>query len=546
MDKERGVHVKALEPGTLLLSILVSVASAAICMQIISRIGFTPNTSIIGALIAMSVARLPFAYMDRFRSLDRQNLVQTMVSGAGFSASNCTLMAVAILYVFGDISLLYPMLIGAGLATVIGMHMVYSVYDSELFPAAAPWPPGVATAQALIAGDQGGKKGRTLLFGLLLGAVGSSQLFAFPQWGIKSLPMAGMGIAFIANTFAMIALGLGLIFRGFFPEISAFFSPFTASFGVELPSDLAKTYIPHGFMVGAGIISLVQALQVILRKKPAAAAKEALEYSVSTGTVKRMLVRHSMLFALAAVLLAVMAGLWTGMSGGKLALWIFWCTFSATVAPILVGLSAMHSGWFPGFAVTTIFLVFGIFMDFPPLALLLLTGFVGSTGPCFADMGFDLKTGWLIRGKGANPAYELDGRRQQVIAEVIGGLIAVILTALVMDIHFKLGLLPPVSKVFVATIKAGLNPAILNQLLLGAFFGAVLQFAGGPRKSIGILFSTGLLINSPVYGIGLLVAVALRHILERRVPKEHLEIVGGGLVAGDGLYGFAGAIFRAF
>ena len=68
-------HVKALEGGTLLLSLIVSAASAIICMQIISRIGFTPNTSIIGALIAMSLARLPFEGLRKFRSLDRQNLV---------------------------------------------------------------------------------------------------------------------------------------------------------------------------------------------------------------------------------------------------------------------------------------------------------------------------------------------------------------------------------------------------------------------------------------------------------------------------------------
>ena len=52
-------HVKALERETLLVSVIVSVLSAVICMQIIARIGITPNTSIIGALLAMAIARLP-------------------------------------------------------------------------------------------------------------------------------------------------------------------------------------------------------------------------------------------------------------------------------------------------------------------------------------------------------------------------------------------------------------------------------------------------------------------------------------------------------
>ncbi|NLK19272.1 MAG: peptide transporter, partial [Synergistaceae bacterium] len=145
----------------------------------------------------------------------------------------------------------------------------------------------------------------------------------------------------------------------------------------------------------------------------------------------------------------------------------------------LVGLSAMHSGWFPGFAVSIIFLSIGIFMGFPPHALILLTGYVASTGPCFADMGYDLKTGWMIRGRGADVAYELDGRRQQLISELVGAFVAVGVTALLMNMHFKLDMVPPVSRVFAATVKAGLNPEILKQLLAASVLGAVLQFLGG-------------------------------------------------------------------
>ena len=90
MMSKRKSHVKILELETFLVSVVVSVASAVICMQIIARIGFTPNTSVIGAMIAMAVARLPFERMRKFRSLDRQNLVQTMTSGAGCAAVNIT------------------------------------------------------------------------------------------------------------------------------------------------------------------------------------------------------------------------------------------------------------------------------------------------------------------------------------------------------------------------------------------------------------------------------------------------------------------------
>lgn len=543
---ERKEHVKALEIKTLLLSLIVSALSAIICMQIISRIGFTPNTSILGALIAMTLARIPIKSMMEFRSLDRQNLVQTMTSGAGFAAANCTLLAVAIFYAYGDLTLVLPMLMGAGIATIIGMHFVYRSFDSELFPATGSWPPGIATAQALIAGDEGGKKGRNLLIAIFLGALGSSRLFFFPSLGIKGLPMAGIGIAFIANVYAMIALAIGLLIRGYFPIISPWIAPLAASFGfAEIPADLGKTYIPHGFMIGAGLISLIQALMIIFKKKDQSATKIEENYTVSASSLKKILSYHLVLFAAGAVVLAVVSGLWAEMSMSKLIIWLVWCTFSAIVAPILVGLSAMHSGWFPGFAVSIIFLSLGIFMGFPPHGLVLLTGYVASTGPCFADMGYDLKTGWIIRGSGADPVYEMDGRRQQMISEVIGGLVAIVVTGLLMNMHFRLNMIPPVSKVFAATIKAGLNPEILRQLLIASIFGGLLQFIGGAKKAIGILFATGLLINNPIYGVGLLVALLIRWPLEKKYKPE-LEVYGGGFVAGDGLYGFFNAVIRSF
>ncbi|MDD2207689.1 MAG: OPT/YSL family transporter [Aminobacterium sp.] len=516
---ERKKHVKALEPRTLILSLIVSVLSAIICMQIISRIGITPNTSIIGAIVAMTLARIPLSFLKDFRSLDRQNLVQTMTSGAGFAAANCGLLSVGIMYVFGTPKLILPMLIGSGLATLIGMHFVYKVYDSDLYPAAGAWPPGVATAQALIAGDEGGKKARRLLEGVLAGVVGR-------HFG---LPMAGIGIVFIANIFAMSALGVGLVIRGYSGTLFGF--------------DLGKTYIPHGVMIGAGIVSLVQALAIIFRRGSSSRNNsDGPLPTVSHEKVKQTIFFHTFLFGLGAVVLALLSGIWAEMSVGKLILWIVWTTFSAIVAPILVGLSAMHSGWFPGFAISVIFLSLGLFMGFPGAPLALLAGYVASTGPCFADMGYDLKTGWIIRGEGKDLEYELDGRRQQAIAEIVGGFVSVVTVFFLMKMHFRLDMLPPVSRVFAATVQAGANPDILRQLLMWSVVGAIIQAIGGAKRAIGILFATGLLIKSPLYGIGVLAAVICRLIW----GTKWMEMREAGLIAGDGIYGFISAVVRSF
>ena len=90
-----------------------------------------------------------------------------------------------------------------------------------------------------MAGDEGGRKARRLIEGIVAGAVGTH----------FNLPMAGIGIVFIANIFAMASLGLGLIVRGYSQQF----------FGI----DLGQTYIPHGFMIGAGLVSLIQAIAII-------------------------------------------------------------------------------------------------------------------------------------------------------------------------------------------------------------------------------------------------------------------------------------------
>jgi len=45
---------------------------------------------------------------------------------------------------------LIPMLIGSTISTLVGMSFVYSVFDSDLYPGDGAWPPGVATAQAIM------------------------------------------------------------------------------------------------------------------------------------------------------------------------------------------------------------------------------------------------------------------------------------------------------------------------------------------------------------------------------------------------------------
>ena len=154
-------------------------------------------------------------------------------------------------------------------------------------------------------------------------------------------------------------------------------------------------------MVGAGIVALIQVAIIILRADnmhgdDAGATRTPAE-------VRRSLGLGSAVYLLIAVVIAMLGGLAAQLSVGMLVLFLVYAAFAALVHELIVGLAAMHSGWFPAFAVALITLVIGMLIGFPPVALALLVGFSAATGPAFADMGYDLKAGYMLRGYGSDP-----------------------------------------------------------------------------------------------------------------------------------------------
>ena len=221
-------------------------------------------------------------------------------------------------------------------------------------------------------------------------------------------------------------------------------------------------------------------------------------------------------FAGAAALVAVLTGLVTGMGVAGVLAFSAFAAAAALISELLVGVSAMHSGWFPAFATSLIFLLLGMLLGFPPLALVVLAGFASATGPAFADMGYDLKAGWILRGEGKDPDYERQGRRAQRAAEVFGLLVASGLVLLTYASYFEADLFPPYDRVAVATIAAGQNPGLAGELALWTIPGAIVQFLGGPSRQMGVLFATGLLIVNPVAGWTALAALLLRRLVSWR------------------------------
>lgn len=529
-------HPKAYAPHILILNIVMSILGAIIGLELIVRTGVAPNTSIVGALFAIIISRIPIAVLKKYQSIHCQNLIQTTISGATFSAANCFLLPIGVPVIMGEPELMFPMLIGSFLSTTIAATILYKTFDSEMFPAEGAWPPGVASAQSILAVVEKGKKALLLLVGMAIGIGGK----------IIGIPTDLLGVSWFGDFAAMTALGVGSIVIGIIKANGFIINIFNQSFpiitdlfgeGADLMSKQMFQYMPHGIMIGAGIISLVQCGRMLFKKSDGDSA--ASKFSSSMANMKKALGGGYVAYLVVAVLLAVITGIWSEMNFFQLIIWVIFSAFAAIASELIVGISAMYSGWFPGFATALIFLIVGMLIGFPAIPLGILVAYTSATGPAFSDMAYDLKCGYILRGCGQDSELEMEGRKQQYYSEMIGFVVAFVLVAIMANKYFDQGLFAPVDATFAATIEAGAGAGVAKWLIIWAIPGAIIQLLGGSRQ-IGILFATGLLVGSTINGLTILIALLIRYVLVRRNKENEqtLNILGAGSLAGAALYSF--------
>jgi len=537
-------HPKFYEPATLILSIILCVLGAIIGMELIINTGVTANTSLVGAIIAIIFSRIPITMFMKFRSVHRQNLIQTSISATTFSVANCMLLTCGIPIILGRPELMIPMLIGATIATCIDATILYRCYDTPMFPATGAWPPGVASAETILAVINKGKRAMLLLVGMGMGAVGRAM----------GIPMDLLGVSWFGNFAAMLGLGVGSLIIGVLKTNAFSFTllghPFTLASNVLGsgwdPAITPVTYLGHGLMIGAGIVSLIQAGRMLMRKDDGEDSAMS-RFTSSMKNMRSALGIGYIAYAAVAMILALVCGFFSEMSPGMFIAWILYAALAAIVSELMVGIAAMHSGWFPGFATAFVFLIIGMLIGFPPVPLGILAAYTAATGPCFSDMGYDLKCGYILRGNGKDPDLERVGRKQQWYCELMGFGIAFVMCLLFAHRYFDQGLFVAVSNTYVKTIEAGTTPEIAKWLMIWAIPGAIIQLLGGHRQ-VGILFATGILVGSTINGLTVLIALLIRLIAERRNEenKQILTILGAGSLAGAALYSFFTATLGLF
>jgi uncharacterized oligopeptide transporter (OPT) family protein len=528
-------HPKLYEPVVLAMGLALALFGAIIGLELICRVGINPNTSIIGALIAIAFSMIPVELARKMRNVHRVNLMQTVISGATFQAGNVFLLTIAVPYLLGmtDPTYIYGVIVGILIAGFIDILFAYWVFDSPFYLARNPWPPGIATAEAIKAALQRGKRALLLLYGMIFG--GTLTYLGYPGDVV--------GITLITQIVAITCFGVGLILRAYGPTL----------FGI----DFFKIYAPQGIMVGAGIAALIQFLMLYLKVRrgttPKGVTPTSGEYRplVPADVAMRRLVLTLILFTVGAVVAGAIARIPEFIGTSGFAVWVLYTGFQAWFTTLVCALSGMYAGWFPAFATALASLVISLLFGWPPLAAGVSVAYVAATGPGMADLNYDLKTGWILRGEGRDSDFERVGRRWQFYAKILSIAVALTMVAVFYRAYFEgLKLFPPAARALAATAKAAADPQLARWLMTWAPIGFILQIVGGPERQMGILLATGLMIYNAPAGIAVLVTVAARLILVKILGAERLRDVfyvgGAGAVGGSAIVSFIVYTLRAY
>ena len=536
---------KVKEPAVFVVAIIVAILGCIVGLQVQIHTGTTPDTSIVGAIFAILIAQIPLRWLKPFKNIHRQNLVQTTISGATFASANCMFLTMGIPVIMGWPQLMVPMLIGATLATIVDATILYKSFGSPMFPAEGAWPPGIAVAESIYAMADKGKRALLLLVGSAAGWIGA----------MIGIPMDLVGVVWVGSLVAMGAFGVGALLKGILStnEFSLTFAGHTGTFATDIfgsdfsfADSVSLSYLGHGAMIGAGIISLLQCARILFKKEENGTSA-ASRFGTSLSDMKNALSKGFIAYIVIAIGLAIATGLYYEMGIVKLIAWVIFAAVAALVSELIVGVSAMHSGWFPGFATALLFLIIGMMIGFPTLPLAILAGFTAATGPAFSDMGNDLKAGWILRGKGADMELEKVGRKQQYYAELLGFGVAYVMVAIFAKGYFNQGMFAPINFVYQSTIEAGSTVEVMKWLAIWAIPGALIQLLGGNHQA-GILFATGFLVGWTEAGVVILIAISIRAIVIHKNPERDsiFAILGAGALVGSALRDFSTSMLGLF
>ena len=570
---------------SILMGIILAVVFGAANAYLGLKVGMTVSASIPAAVISLGVIRV----IMKKNSILESNMVQT-IGSAGESLAAGAIFTMPALFLWaeegkidmpGYLEITLIALFG-GILGVLFMILLRKALIVEEH-GTLPYPEGMACAEVLLAGEEGGSNASTVFAGMGLGAA-----FKFIVDGLKVVPsdivtpdikgyagqigveiypaLIGVGYIcgpsissymFAGGIIAWLVLIPAVVFFGGSIDFATLGNTglagqtiaevYAANGASAIWSNVIK-YVGAGAIATGGVISLLKSLPLII--KTFAGAMKSLK-NTSGGTNVRT-DRDLKMPVVLGIILIVIILIWLVPSVPVSLLGAFLIAifgfFFATVSSRMVGLIGSSNNPVSGMAIAT--LLISTFV----LKATGNTGMAGMTGAiaigsiiCViaaiaGDTSQDLKTGFIV---GATPAKQQVGELIGVVAS--GFAIAGVMSLLNKAWGFGSAEIPAPQATLMKMIVEGIMDAKLPWVLV--FMGVFLALALEVLRVPVMPFAIGLYL--PIYlSCGIMVGGVVRLFLDKKKEAEakKKEMISNGtlycagMIAGEGLVGILMAV----
>ena len=570
---------------SILMGIILAVVFGAANAYLGLKVGMTVSASIPAAVISLGVIRV----IMKKNSILESNMVQT-IGSAGESLAAGAIFTMPALFLWaeegkiampGYLEITLIALFGGilGVLFMIPLRKALIVEEHGILP----YPEGMACAEVLLAGEEGGSNASTVFAGMGLGAA-----FKFIVDGLKIVPsdiatpnikgyagqigveiypaLIGVGYIcgpsissymFAGGIIAWLVLIPAVVFFGGSIDFATLGNTglagqtiaevYEANGASAIWSNVIK-YVGAGAIATGGVISLLKSLPLII--KTFAGAMKSLK-NTSGGTNVRT-DRDLKMPVVLGIILIVIILIWLVPSVPVSLLGAFLIAifgfFFATVSSRMVGLIGSSNNPVSGMAIAT--LLISTFV----LKATGNTGMAGMTGAiaigsiiCViaaiaGDTSQDLKTGFIV---GATPAKQQVGELIGVVAS--GFAIAGVMSLLNKAWGFGSAEIPAPQATLMKMIVEGIMDAKLPWVLV--FMGVFLALALEVLRVPIMPFAIGLYL--PIYlSCGIMVGGVVRLFLDKKKEAEakKKEMISNGtlycagMIAGEGLVGILMAV----
>ena len=563
---------------SIILGIILAIIFGGANAYLGLRVGMTVSASIPAAVISMGVIRV----IMKKDSILENNMVQT-IGSAGESLAAGAIFTLPAVFMWaaegagtppGYLTIALVCISGGLLGIVFMVPLRSALIVKE--HGNLPYPEGMACAEVLVAGEEGGADAATVFKGLGIAALYkfiTDGVKLFPSeadWAFKKYDGSGIGVD-VLPALAGVGYICGPIISSYMISgaIMAWFiiMPTIKAFGGDMvmfpstdPISSMDTwglwgnyvrYIGAGAVAAGGIMSLIGSLPLIIRTfKDSLKSMGDKDGVVAINRQNKDLDAKYIIIMLAVVIAILVLTPSIPFGFGSAVMIILFGFFFATVSSRMVGIVGSSNNPVSGMAIATLII---------STLLLKMSGATGTKGMVTAimigtvicivaamagDMSQDLKTGYIV---GASPYKQQIG---ELIGTIASGLaIAGVLYLLNAAWGYGGKELPAPQAMLMKMVIEGVMNANLPWVLvfIGVFFAIIIKILRIPVLPVAIGLYLPIHLSVPLMIGGFVKLFVQKRKFntekEREMAISNGVLYSSGMIAGEGIVGILLAVF---